>query len=182
MLNVKFLQYKCHCLCRTSWHISRERIFWNCRKIGQCLGIRHSIHGRCIILPGYCTGMSTGKKRQEVIDATTSRMLVHPRMLILDMLIYDHFLFSLSRIEAVANYIDIKFEPGKGLFQYEVKFSPDIDSRPLRRKLLNQHSADLGRTKTFDGTLLYLPIRLPQDVSLRSICSVHVHAMQIQEM
>lgn len=78
----------------------------------------------------------------------------------------DLSLFSHSRIEVFANYIDLKLEPNKGLFQYEVKFTPDIDSRLLRRKLLNQHSADLGHTKTFDGTTLYLPIRLPQDVSL----------------
>lgn len=68
-----------------------------------------------------------------------------------------------------ANYIDLKIESGKGLFQYEVKFSPDIDSGGLRRKLLNQHSATLGRTKTFDGMILYLPIKLPQNVSLRFI-------------
>lgn len=71
-----------------------------------------------------------------------------------------------------ANYVDLKIESGKGLFQYEVKFSPDIDSRGLRRKLLNQHSTTLGRTKTFDGTLLYLPIKLPQDVSLTSLKKV----------
>ncbi|KAL0126989.1 hypothetical protein PUN28_005374 [Cardiocondyla obscurior] len=68
-------------------------------------------------------------------------------------------------IEAYCNYVDLELEPGKGLFQYEVKFSPDIDSTGLRRKLLNQHSAVLGRTKTFDGMLLYLPIKLPEDVT-----------------
>ncbi|XP_018355281.1 PREDICTED: protein argonaute-3 [Trachymyrmex septentrionalis] len=69
------------------------------------------------------------------------------------------------KIEAYCNYVDLILEPGKGLFQYEIKFSPNIDSIGLRRKLLNQHSAALGRTKIFDGTLLYLPIKLPQDVS-----------------
>ncbi|KAG5322548.1 AGO3 protein, partial [Pseudoatta argentina] len=69
------------------------------------------------------------------------------------------------KIEAYCNYVDLILEPGKGLFQYEIKFSPNIDSVGLRRKLLNQHSAALGRTKIFDGTLLYLPIKLSQDVS-----------------
>ncbi|KAG5326523.1 AGO3 protein, partial [Acromyrmex heyeri] len=68
------------------------------------------------------------------------------------------------KIEAYCNYVDLILEPGKGLFQYEIKFSPNIDSVGLRRKLLNQHSAALGRTKIFDGTLLYLPIKLSQDV------------------
>lgn len=66
-----------------------------------------------------------------------------------------------------SNYIDLKLEPGRGLFQYEVKFSPDIDSVALRRKLLNQHS--LGRAKTFDGVTLYLPTKLSQNVSLSSM-------------
>lgn len=78
----------------------------------------------------------------------------------------------LCRTEIFSNYIDLKLEPGKGLFQYEVKFSPDIDSRGLRRKLLNQHSADLGRTKTFDGMLLYLPTKLSQNVSLSSMMKI----------
>ncbi|EGI70106.1 PREDICTED: protein argonaute-3 [Acromyrmex echinatior] len=69
------------------------------------------------------------------------------------------------KIEAYCNYVDLILEPGKGLFQYEIKFSPNIDSIGLRRKLLNQHSVALGRTRIFDGTLLYLPIKLSQNVS-----------------
>ncbi|XP_029662473.1 piwi-like protein Ago3 [Formica exsecta] len=70
-----------------------------------------------------------------------------------------------TKIEIFANYIDLKLDPGKGLFQYEVKYTPDIDSIGLRRKLLGQHSASLGRTRTFDGMILYLPTKLPQDVT-----------------
>lgn len=75
-----------------------------------------------------------------------------------------------------ANYIDLKIESGKGLFQYEVKFMPDIDSRGLRRKLLNQHAVKLGRTRTFDGMTLFLPTKLPEDVSfnfMRKILLIH---------
>ncbi|KAK2582643.1 hypothetical protein KPH14_004922 [Odynerus spinipes] len=68
-----------------------------------------------------------------------------------------------KEVDILANYIDLKLEPGKGLFQYEVKFDPDIDSIILRRKLLNQHAAALGRTKSFDGAILYLPQKLPQE-------------------
>ncbi|XP_072747042.1 piwi-like protein Ago3 isoform X2 [Anoplolepis gracilipes] len=69
-----------------------------------------------------------------------------------------------TKVEIFANYIDLKIEPGKGLFQYEVKYAPEIDSIGLRRKLLNQHSATLG-IRTFDGMILYLPQKLPQDVT-----------------
>ncbi|KMQ96034.1 piwi-like protein 1-like protein, partial [Lasius niger] len=70
-----------------------------------------------------------------------------------------------SRIEVFANYIDLKLDPERGLFQYEVKYSPDIDSIGLRRKLLTQHSTTIGRTRTFDGMILCLPKQLPQDVT-----------------
>ena len=50
------------------------------------------------------------------------------------------------------------------MFHYEVKFIPDIDSRPLRRKLLNQHLETFGRTRVFDGVTLYLPQKLQKDV------------------
>ncbi|KAG7189003.1 hypothetical protein KM043_008597 [Ampulex compressa] len=63
-------------------------------------------------------------------------------------------------ISLSANYLNIRLDPGKGLYQYEVKFSPDIDSIGLRRKVINQCSETLGKTKTFDGTLLYLPQKL----------------------
>ncbi|XP_014469139.1 PREDICTED: piwi-like protein 1 isoform X2 [Dinoponera quadriceps] len=70
-----------------------------------------------------------------------------------------------TRVNVSANYIDLELEPGKGLFQYEVKFSPDIDARGLRRKLLNQHGAMLGRTRTFDGMILFLPEKLPENIT-----------------
>ncbi|EFN87544.1 piwi-like protein Ago3 [Harpegnathos saltator] len=74
-----------------------------------------------------------------------------------------------ERVNVFANYIDLEIEPGKGLFQYEVKFSPDIDSRVLRRKLLNQHAAKIGQTRTFDGMILFLPNKLPENI-------IHCHS------
>lgn len=79
----------------------------------------------------------------------------------------------ISRVEMSANYIDLKVEPGKGLFRYEVKFSPEVDAIYLRRKLLNQHAESFGVTRTFDGALLYLPSRLPQAVSRKSLNFKH---------
>ncbi|XP_032678722.1 piwi-like protein Ago3 isoform X2 [Odontomachus brunneus] len=74
-------------------------------------------------------------------------------------------------IKLSANYIDVELEPGRGLFQYEVKYSPDIDARGLRRSLLNQHASQLGREKTFDGAILFLPMQLPEKIT--KLCSVH---------
>lgn len=71
-----------------------------------------------------------------------------------------------KEVEILSNYIDLKLQSGKGLFQYEVKFSPDIDSIVLRRKLLNQHAASFGHTKSFDGILLYLPQKLSKEITV----------------
>ncbi|XP_003704269.1 argonaute 3 [Megachile rotundata] len=69
-------------------------------------------------------------------------------------------------IQLSANYIDFKLDPEKQLYNYEVKFNPDIDSRPLRRKLLNQHLETLGRTRVFDGVTLFLPYKLKQEKTI----------------
>lgn len=81
--------------------------------------------------------------------------------------VFKYFLFF--RIELTSNYINLSIEPGKELNMYEVKFVPDIDSRPLRNRLLNQHTNVIGTTKNFDGALLYLPRRLSKDVRLEII-------------
>ncbi|XP_043528793.1 piwi-like protein Ago3 isoform X2 [Frieseomelitta varia] len=76
-----------------------------------------------------------------------------------------------SPIQLSGNYITLKLSPGKGLFNYEVKFIPDIDSRPLRRKLLNQHLETFGRTRVFDGVTLFLPQKLQKDIT--TLESIH---------
>lgn len=70
----------------------------------------------------------------------------------------------------VANYIRIYSEPDTGIFEYEVRFNPPVDSNKIRFKLLHQHSEVLGPTKTFDGVVLYLPHKLPEDqIILKSL-------------
>lgn len=58
------------------------------------------------------------------------------------------------------NYIRLKMEPGTGVYEYHVKFEPNVDTKNLRNRLLNQHKSIIGKTSTFDGTTLYLPFRL----------------------
>jgi len=47
-----------------------------------------------------------------------------------------------------------------------VRFFPPIDSVHLRIKYLNDHKDKLGGTKTFDGNTLYLPILLPNKMTV----------------
>lgn len=65
-----------------------------------------------------------------------------------------------------ANYINVIFAEESGIFQYLVRFDPDIDSRSLRRDLLNQHKDKWdGVINVFDGSLMYLPRKYLDGVS-----------------
>ncbi|KAL4105103.1 hypothetical protein QTP88_020376 [Uroleucon formosanum] len=63
-----------------------------------------------------------------------------------------------------SNYIRIKLEEDKGIYEYRVDFNPPIDAKSARFFLVNGHR-DLFPVKTFDGTLLYVPKMLPQNVT-----------------
>lgn len=69
-------------------------------------------------------------------------------------------------VKMVANYIRIYSDPDTGLYEYEVRFNPPVDSSQIRFKLLHQQAEILGKTKTFDGVILYLPHRLPNDETI----------------
>jgi aubergine-like protein len=62
------------------------------------------------------------------------------------------------------NFIRIKCQ-NSGVYQYHVTFSPNIDSKNMRFKLVNAVRDVIGFTKAFDGFILYLPHRLQEQVS-----------------
>ena len=64
----------------------------------------------------------------------------------------------------MTNCFGINVDPEKGVFEYEVCFEPSQDSRDARFKLLNQHIAQLGSARRFDGATLCLPFALPNRV------------------
>lgn len=68
-------------------------------------------------------------------------------------------------IPLACNYIRLKSDPNKGVYMYEVRFFPNIDSNNLKMKYLNEHRDKFGGTKTFDGVTLYLPILLPSKLT-----------------
>ncbi|KAF6207586.1 hypothetical protein GE061_016033 [Apolygus lucorum] len=51
-------------------------------------------------------------------------------------------------MNVAVNYIRLRTQPGKGIFQYDVKFKPEIDSRNLRFGLLKQLVDTIGDTKS----------------------------------
>ncbi|XP_074419907.1 piwi-like protein 2 isoform X1 [Larus michahellis] len=56
----------------------------------------------------------------------------------------------------------------EAVYQYHVTFSPEVECRSARFAMLKQHRAVTGDVTAFDGTILYLPIMLPQPVSLKA--------------
>ena len=52
------------------------------------------------------------------------------------------------------------------LLCYCLHFSPDIESKNVRYALLNDHRAVIGKTRAFDGAVLFLPKMLDEKVCL----------------
>ena len=70
-----------------------------------------------------------------------------------------------TAIPVMSNYIVLRNRPDCAIFQYNVSYSPQVDSRKCRIGMLYQQEALLGRVRAFDGMILYLPHRLPQDTT-----------------
>ncbi|XP_075300918.1 piwi-like protein 2 [Opisthocomus hoazin] len=56
----------------------------------------------------------------------------------------------------------------KAVYQYHVTFSPEVECRSARFAMLKEQRAVTGDVTAFDGSILYLPILLPQPVALKA--------------
>jgi aubergine-like protein len=68
-----------------------------------------------------------------------------------------------QEVSLVTNYFRMETAPDFHLYQYHVSFQPEIISKGLRSILVREQSHLIGKVKAFDGTVLFLPIRLPND-------------------
>lgn len=75
------------------------------------------------------------------------------------------FCYSGTKIQALTNCVKLEIEPDRGVYEYEVRFEPNVHSVHIRFKLLIQHENVVGRVRTFDGALLCLPIKLDERVT-----------------
>ncbi|KAM9215701.1 piwi-like protein 2 [Leptosomus discolor] len=55
----------------------------------------------------------------------------------------------------------------EAVYQYHVTFSPEVECKSVRFAMLKEHRAVTGDVTAFDGSILYLPLLLPQPVSLK---------------
>jgi aubergine-like protein len=63
------------------------------------------------------------------------------------------------------------------VYEYEVRFEPELDSKGMKNKLLSEHRMELGETKTFDGVTLYLPVQLQQEVRSSFFAQFSIRSM-----
>eukprot|EP00112_Aurelia_sp_Birch-Aquarium-sp1_P026327 Seg928.2 transcript_id=Seg928.2/GoldUCD/mRNA.D3Y31 product="Piwi-like protein 2" protein_id=Seg928.2/GoldUCD/D3Y31 len=68
-------------------------------------------------------------------------------------------------IPVCVNFIPIKSVTG-GIYQFAVSYSPDIESKNMRYKMLNEHRPLIGKTRAFDGAVLFLPKMLDEKVTV----------------
>ena len=68
-------------------------------------------------------------------------------------------------IQLVTNHFRLMTKTNFGVYQYNVGFNPEIESKRLRVALLKSQSALIGQVHAFDGMMLFLPLRLPDPVT-----------------
>ncbi|XP_055434676.1 piwi-like protein 2 isoform X2 [Bubalus kerabau] len=56
----------------------------------------------------------------------------------------------------------------EAVYQYHVTFSPNVECKSMRFGMLKDHQAATGNVTAFDGSILYLPVRLQQVLELKS--------------
>ena len=70
-----------------------------------------------------------------------------------------------TAINLRSNFVALRNRPNCAIYQYNVSYSPPIESRALRCGLLKDQESLIGKVRAFDGMILYLPHRLPDDVT-----------------
>ena len=71
-------------------------------------------------------------------------------------------------VDLLANYVRLEKNTDNqayGIHEYVVEFSPQIDSRQEKFKLLDQNDRIIGRFRVFDGSRLFVPFQA-QEVSI----------------
>lgn len=69
-------------------------------------------------------------------------------------------------INLVTNYFKMEVAPSYILYQYHVDFAPEIMNKGMRCSMVKEHKELLGPIRAFDGAQLFLPFKLPNDVSI----------------
>ncbi|XP_014883055.1 piwi-like protein 2 [Poecilia latipinna] len=67
-----------------------------------------------------------------------------------------------------SNYIVVSCK-NEAVYQYHVTFTPNVESMAMRFGMMKDHRSTTGEVVAFDGSILYLPVKLKDEVLLKSL-------------
>ncbi|XP_065594749.1 piwi-like protein 1 isoform X1 [Cyrtonyx montezumae] len=70
-----------------------------------------------------------------------------------------------AMIKLFANFFRLTSRPQWALYQYHIDYNPEMEARRLRSALLFQHEDLIGKTRAFDGSILFLPKKLANKIT-----------------
>uniref|UniRef100_A0A672YJW0 Piwi-like protein 2 n=1 Tax=Sphaeramia orbicularis TaxID=375764 RepID=A0A672YJW0_9TELE len=68
----------------------------------------------------------------------------------------------------------------EAVYQYHVTFTPNVESMAMRFGMMKDHHSTTGEVMAFDGTILYLPVKLNDEVFLKSVRRTDNEEIQIK--
>lgn len=71
----------------------------------------------------------------------------------------------------MTNFFKLETAPNYMLYQYHVEFVPDVTNMGIRRSLMKEANLQLNSIYIFDGQLLFMPLRLQDQVGLLRVGS-----------
>ncbi|KAM9360170.1 piwi-like protein 2 [Symphorus nematophorus] len=78
-----------------------------------------------------------------------------------------------------SNHIPIRCE-NEAVYQYHVTFTPNVESMAMRYGMMKDHRSTTGEVVAFDGSILYLPVKLKDVVVLKSLRRTDDEEIQIK--
>ncbi|XP_070689873.1 piwi-like protein 2 [Pempheris klunzingeri] len=78
-----------------------------------------------------------------------------------------------------SNHIPIRCK-NEAVYQYHVTFTPNVESMAMRFGMMKDHRSTTGEVVAFDGSILYLPVKLNDVVFLKSLRRTDNEEIQIK--
>ncbi|CAL8111662.1 unnamed protein product [Orchesella dallaii] len=73
-----------------------------------------------------------------------------------------------TRCECLTNFVQLTKDKDVPVFEYHVAFSEFLESTNMKKHIMKQLVKAIGPVHNFDGQILYLPKRLPNDITMFS--------------
>ncbi|XP_034026965.1 piwi-like protein 2 [Thalassophryne amazonica] len=78
-----------------------------------------------------------------------------------------------------SNHIPIHCK-NEAVYQYHVTFTPNVESMAMRFGMMKEHRSTTGEVVAFDGSILYLPVKMKDAVVLKSLRRTDNEEIQIK--